>query len=118
MKSSNPAPVFPKGTLVRPAGPRVEAWRRASPEERQAWYERHAEDVRAGRDTWHDSGGESRLAPTDAYFTVTPEMTLTVVRGRVAAPLGYGKAKDCCAVFCPDNGETLFIRRRNLTDRW
>jgi hypothetical protein len=45
-------------------------------------------------------------------------MTLTVVRGRATAPLGYGSQKGCALVFCPDNGETLFVPRRGLTGKW
>ena len=45
-------------------------------------------------------------------------MTLTVIRGRVAAPAGYGNVKDCALVFCPDNGQTLFASRRVLTGKW
>lgn len=118
MKSNRaPAPTFYKNDLVRPTSP-TNAWRRMTPEEKHAWYERFYEDCRAGRDTPFDSAGESRLAPSDTYFTLTPEMTLTVVRGRVSAPCGYGSAKDCALVFCPDNGETLYVHRRALTDKW
>ena len=45
-------------------------------------------------------------------------MTLTVIRGKASAPLGYGKVKDCALVFCPDNGQTLFASRRELTGSW
>lgn len=117
MQLKTPAPTFYKNDLVRPTNP-TRAWRRMNHEERQAWYERFYEDCRAGRDVPYDSAGESRLAPNDSYFTLTPEMTLTVVRGRASAPCGYGSVKDCALVFCPDNGETLYVPRRSLTDRW
>jgi len=117
MRVKTPAPVFYKGDLVRPTNS-IHAWRRMTPEENRSWYEKFYEDCRNGKDTWHDSAGESRLAPCDSYFTLTPEMTLTVVRGKASAPHGYGTTKDCALVFCPDNGETLFVRRRELTGRW
>jgi hypothetical protein len=110
-------PTFYKGDLVRPVGP-IQAWRRMRPEENQAWYARFHEDCRNGKDVWHDSAGEPRLAPCDTFFTLTPEMTLTVVRGRASAPCGYGSQKGCALVFCPDNGETLFVPRRGLTGKW
>lgn len=116
MKSSQ-VPAFPKGTLVRPKSTII-AWRQCTPEERQAWYDRHHADVRAGRDTWHDDAGESRLAPKDIFLKLTPEMTLTVLRGRVSAPLAYGKSPGACQVFCPDNGQTLYVDRGELIDRW
>ena len=117
MRVKTPAPTFYKGDLVRPTG-KVTAWRRMTPEENHAWYERFYEDCRAGRDVPFDSAGESKLAPCDTYFTLTPEMTLTVVRGRASAPCGYSSVKDCALVFCPDNGQTLYVSRHTLTGRW
>ena len=117
MRFHTPAPVFYKGDLVRPVNT-IHGWRRMNAEENRSWYEKFHEDCRNGKDVWHDSAGESRLAPCDTYFTLTPEMTLTVVRGKASAPLGFGKVKDCALVFCPDNGETLFASRRELTGRW
>lgn len=119
MKSTrSPAPSFSKGELVRVRAAGQAGWRRSSPEERQAWYDRLAEDCRAGRDVPYDSGGESKLAPNDTYFNLKPDDTLIVTRGRVSAPHGWGTAKDCCEVFCPSNGETLFVSRHALTNRW
>lgn len=108
---------FYKGDLVRPVRP-AHGWRRATPEETEAWYDRFHAECRAGRDVWHDSAGEARLAPRDTYFTLTPEMTLTVVRGKASAPVGYGNVTGCALVFCPDNGQTLFTYRSELTNRW
>jgi len=110
---------FYKGDLVKSAsGYPIEAWRRASSEERNAWYARLHEDCQAGRDVPYDSGGESKLAPSDTHFSIPGDVVLTVVRGRVNAPLGYSSSKDCCQVFCPSNGETLFVKRMALTNRW
>ena len=113
----SPAPVFYKGDLVRPVR-EINGWRRMNADETSLWYAKFHEDCRNGKDTWHDDGGESRLSPCDAYFTLTPEMTLTVIRGRASAPAGYGKMRDCALVFCPDNGQTLFASRRVLTSKW
>ena len=117
MRFHTPAPVFYKGDLVKPIA-NIHGWRRISPEEQRDWYEKFHEDCRNGKDVWHDSAGESRLAPSDTYFTLTPEMTLTVVRGKASAPLGYSNVKGCTLVFCPDNGQTLFVSRHDLTERW
>lgn len=110
-------PAFRKGDLVRPIAPTV-GWRRSSAEERQAWYDKLHEDCRAGRDVPYDSGGESKLAPQDTSFTLMPQMTLIVLRGRATAPSGYSTMKNCCQVLCPDNGETLFVPRTRLTQTW
>lgn len=117
MRVKTPAPTFYKGDLVKPIAT-IHGWRRMNMEEKSTWYEKFHEDCRAGLDTWHDSAGESRLSPCDSYFTLTPEMTLTVVRGKASAPLGYGTTRDCALVFCPDNGQTLFVSRRELTGKW
>jgi hypothetical protein len=117
MRVKTPAPTFYKGDLVRPVQV-THGWRRMNAEENRSWYEKFHEDCRNGKDTWHDSAGESRLAPSDTFFTLTPEMTLTVLRGRASAPVGYGTMTDCALVFCPDNGQTLFVSRHNLTGRW
>ena len=117
MQVKTPVPTFYKGDLVKPRAP-TQAWRRINPEEQKAWYDRLYEDCRAGRDVPFDSGGESKLAPCDTYYTLTPEMVLTVVRGKARAPLGYGSAKDCALVFCPDNGQTLYVSRQALVNKW
>lgn len=117
MQVKTPVPTFYKGDLVKPHGI-CRAWRRINPEEQRAWYDRLYEDCRADRDVPYDDAGESKLAPSDTYYTLNPEMVLTVVRGKARAPLGYGSVKDCCLVFCPDNGEALYVERHELTDRW
>ena len=119
MKSTSTAvPTFYKGDLVRSVSGPIQGWRRANGEETRAWYEKFHEDCRAGRDVPYDSGGESRLAPSDTYFSVPADAVMTIVRGRVSAPHGYYTSKDCCQVFCPSNGETLFVKRAALTSKW
>jgi hypothetical protein len=110
-------PSLKKGQLVRPMG-RVNAWRRATGEETEAWHAKHREEVKAGRAYPYDSAGEPVLAPQDAGFLLDETMILTVVRARVSAPSGYTKLKECCQVFCPDNGQTLYVRRIWLTTGW
>jgi hypothetical protein len=118
MKSKVPAPSFSKGDLVKPVRDCITAWRRLTPEERNTWYEKFHADCREGKELPFDSAGEPRLAPQDTYFSLSAEDVLTVVRARVAAPAGYGTIKDCCQVFCPSNGETLYVSRRALINRW
>ena len=119
MKSNAQVPTFYKGDLVRSAsGKPVQAWRRANGQETRAWYEKHAEDCRAGLCFPYDSGGEPQLAPNDTYFSIPADVVMTVVRGRASAPHGYYTSKDCCQVFCPSNGETLFVKRAALTSKW
>ena len=110
-------PRLKKGQLVR-VRQGVTGTRATTTAERNAWYEKFHEDCRAGRDVPYDSGGESKLAPSDTYFTIPGDAVLTIVRGRASAPHGYYTSKDCCQVFCPSNGETLFVKRAALTSRW
>ena len=113
-------PAFRKGDLVKPLGGvgGVLGWRKATHEEREAWYAKHREEVRAGRAQPYDDAGESVLAPPDTQVMIPADAVLTVVRGRVNAQSGYHKIKDCCQVFCPQNGETLYIRRWTVTRDW
>jgi hypothetical protein len=93
---------------------RPTAWRRLSGEERQAWYEKFHADCRAGLDVWHDSAGESRLAPQDTDITLDPSGVWTVVRARVNAPWGYGSVKGCAEVIDSKTGEKFYINRKHL----
>jgi len=114
-----PVPKFRKGDLVRAKpGWVIFGWRRSTPEERKAWYSQLAEDVQAGRDVPYDSAGEPKLAPQDTHFKIPPDVVMTVLRGQVRAPHGYGTAMECCQVFCPSNGETLYLKRNELVGEW
>lgn len=118
MQVKTPAPTFYKGDLVRPVR-EIRGWRRMNADETSLWYANFHEDCRNGKDTWHDDGGESRLPPCNTHFTLTPEMTLTVIRGRASASAHRcGGMSDCALVFCPDNGQTLFASRRMLISKW
>lgn len=120
----NPTPDgFRKGDILRPArqgtagflpNPLDLGWRRLTPEERAAWYERHYADVKAGRDSPFDSAGESRLAPQDAYVPLREDRTYEVIRGRVEAPEGYGTSKGCCEVVDMLDGTRFFCKRKAM----
>ena len=92
MRSDTTAPEVTvyKGQLVTVTDAAKAGWRRLTAAERSAWYEHFHAECRAGRDVWHDSAGESRLAPQDTSVEVTPGKTYQVLRGRVNAPSGYG----------------------------
>jgi hypothetical protein len=115
---SNTIPSFSKGDLVKPRGPGVNAWRRLTHEERNAWYAEFYRLCREGKEVPFDSGGESRLAPNDTYIRLSTDTVLTVVRARVSAPEGYGSRKGCCQVFDPTSGQTLYVYRGSLTTTW
>lgn len=113
MKSNRPVPTFYKGDLVRPVGT-AHAWRRATAEEQGRWYTAMKEN----RENPLGDDGEFRLAPREIAYTLRPDNILTVVRGRARPTYGYHSVSDCCEVFCPDNGQTLFVKRDELTNRW
>jgi len=71
-------PKLKKGQLVR-VRQGASGTRSTTSAERNAWYEKFHADCRAGRDVWHDSAGESRLAPsrTDTDFSVGKILTVT-----------------------------------------
>lgn len=82
MVSENPGvcivPKLKKGQLVR-VRQGASGTRSTTSAERNAWYVKFHADCRAGRDVWHDSAGESRLAPsqTDTDFSVGKILTVT-----------------------------------------
>ncbi len=115
---SNTIPSFSKGDLVKPRGEGVNAWRRLTMDERNAWYAEFFKLCREGKEVPYDSGGESRLAPNDTYTRLSPDVVLTVVRGRVAAPSGYGTRSGCCEVFDPTTGQNLYVFRGSLPTTW
>jgi hypothetical protein len=108
---------FYKGDLVRFNTNQPSAWRRATHEERQAWYDRLREDCQAGRDVPYDSGGESKLAPQDHWLRFTDPLgtKLIVNRSRVNAPCGYGSQPHCLEVTDPASGQTFFVRKGQVT---
>ena len=108
---------FSKGSLVKFSTDHPDAWRRTTGEERQAWYERLAEDCKAGRDVPYDSGGESKLAPNDTWlrFEEPRSVTLIVNRGRVRAPCGWGVRPHCLEVTDPATGQTFFVSKKQVT---
>ncbi len=110
-------PSFKKGDYVKTVKP-TSGWRRMTQEENNAWYDKFHSDCREGRDVWHDSAGEPRLAPQDTYFNLAQDTVMKVLRARVNAPCGYSSMKGCCQVFNPATGETMYVTRRSLTNSW
>lgn len=114
-------PSFQKGQLVRAVKPSnfrnwdFSGWRRASSEETHAWYEKFHEDCRNGRDVWHDSAGESKLAPSDTYVELVEGRIYQVLRGRVSAPCGYRKVSGAVELLCTHTGERFYTYRNCIT---
>ena len=116
MRSDTTAPEVTvyKGQLVTVTDAAKSGWRRLTGDERQAWYDWFHAECRAGREVWHDSAGESRLAPLDMSVQVTPGKTYQVLRGRVNAPSGYGSVKGCVQLLDTETGTEFYIRRRAI----
>jgi hypothetical protein len=83
-------PKLKKGQLVR-VRQGVSGSRATTAAERNAWYEKFHADCRAGRDVWHDSAGESRLAPDTAETSFSVGKCLTVTAA-VASYRRIGKS--------------------------
>jgi hypothetical protein len=85
--------------------------------ERNAWYEKFHADCRAGREVWHDSAGESRLAPsgTSTDFSVGKCLTVTA---SVASPkrigLHFGGSGKYCMVLDTVTGQEWLVSKRFL----
>ncbi len=111
-------PKLKKGQLVR-VRQGVVGIRATTGAERDAWYEKFHADCRAGRDVWHDSAGESRLAPdtTETSFSVGKCLTVTAA---VASYRRIGKSwwrspmGGLCQVMDTVTGQEWILAKRYL----
>jgi len=79
------------------------------------WYERHRADVRAGRDTWHNDAGESRLCPLSGRVTIKAGMAYRVLRARCRASSGYGNPTPGLAqILDLETGYEVYVKRTLL----
>lgn len=109
-------PQLKKGQLVR-VRQGVSGTRATTSAERNAWYEKFHADCRAGLDVWHDSAGESRLAPsaTSTDFSVGKCLTVTA---SVASPkrigMHFGGRGRYCMVLDTVTGQEWMVAKRYL----
>ena len=109
-------PQLKKGGLVR-VRQGVTGSRATTAAERNAWYEKFHADCRAGRDVWHDSAGEPRLAPsqTDTDFSVGKCLTVTAAS---ASPkrigMHFGGRGRYCMVLDTVTGQEWMVAKRYL----
>jgi len=109
-------PQLKKGQLVR-VRQGVSGTRATTSAERNAWYEKFHADCRAGLDVWHDSAGESRLAPsaTSTDFSVGKCLTVTA---SVASPKRVGMHRvgrgQYCMVLDTVTGQEWLVNKRYL----
>jgi hypothetical protein len=109
-------PKLKKGQLVR-VRQGVCGTRALTSAERNAWYEKFYEDCRAGRDVWHDSAGESRLAPsqTDTDFSVGKILTVTVASASPKRVGMYFSGRGrYCLVLDTVTGQEWMVAKRYL----
>jgi hypothetical protein len=109
-------PQFKKGQLVR-VRQGVSGTRATTSAERNAWYEKFHADCRAGREVWHDSAGESRLAPSATSTDFSVGKCLTVVAA-VASPkrigMYMGGRGQYCMVLDTVTGQEWLVSKRFL----
>ena len=109
-------PQLKKGQLVR-VRQGVSGTRATTSAERNAWYEKFHADCRAGRDVWHDSAGESRLAPSAASTDFSVGKCLTVTAS-VASPkrvgMTWGGRGQYCMVLDTVTGQEWLMNKRYL----
>lgn len=101
-----------KGDLVRlsPAAG-WSAFRNLTEDERQAWLLKFQEDVRQGRQLWHDDAGEPRLVPRSVVFEPTADRFYIVLRARVRAEWNYRLVSGLCELVDPETGVPFFVSR-------
>jgi hypothetical protein len=109
-------PQLKKGGLVR-VRQGVTGARATTSAERNAWYEKFHADCRAGLDVWHDSAGESRLAPsrTETDFSVGKILTVTAAS---ASPkrigMHFSGRGRYCMVLDTVTGQEWMVAKRYL----
>ena len=109
-------PQLKKGGLVR-VRQGVTGTRATTAAERNAWYEKFHADCRAGLDIWHDSAGESRLAPsrTETDFSVGKILTVTAAS---ASPkrigMHFSGRGRYCMVLDTVTGQEWLVNKRYL----
>lgn len=109
-------PQLKKGQLVR-VRQGVSGTRATTAAERNAWYAKFHEDCRAGRDVWHDSAGESRLAPsqTDTDFSVGKLLTVTAAKvSPKRVGMYFAGRGRYCMVLDTETGQEWMVAKRYL----
>ena len=122
MASENPGvcivPTLKKGQLVR-VRMGVCGTRALTSAERNAWYEKFHADCRAGRDVWHDSAGEPRLAPdtVEVSFSVGKCLTVTAAAAsyrRIGKSWWQTPRGGLCQVLDTVTGQEWLVSKRYL----
>jgi len=70
----------------------ISGYRHTTAEEQDEWREKLKEEIRSGREVWHDCAGEPRMAPRFYSVTVNKDIDYTVVRARCCPIIGYHKS--------------------------
>jgi hypothetical protein len=92
----------------------VDGFRNLSAEERELWITRHAEAVKAGRTTWHDSAGESVLAPYTKSVSFPLDGTFIVLKARTTGMRSHRKVTGLASIACPSTGTVGYVKRALL----
>ena len=92
----------------------VDGFRNLSAEERELWITRHTEAVKAGRTTWHDSAGESVLAPYTKSVSFPLNGTFIVLKARTTAMRSHRQTKGLASIACPSTGTVGYVKRALL----
>ncbi len=109
-------PKLKKGQLVRVRQGAV-GIRATTSAERNAWYQKFHADCRAGLDVWHDSAGESRLAPSqkDTDFSVGKILTVTAASASPKRVGMYFSGRGrYCMVLDTVTGQEWMVAKRYL----
>ena len=92
----------------------VDGFRNLSWEERELWSKRHTEAVKAGRATWHDSAGESVLAPFTQLVSFPLDGPCIVLQARTTGMRSHRKVPGLASIACPSTGIVGYVKRALL----
>ena len=111
-----------KGDLVRVKESEFDVWnqrpqgfRSTTQEERDQWRQQLSSDIDAGLTEWHDSAGESKLAPQSHWVDLNEGDAYLVLKARAHARVGWGAGiPKCVYLACPKTGEQFYMRREEV----
>lgn len=89
----------------------VRGFYKLTQDQRQEWYNRLHEDIKAGNDVGYDSAGESKLAPNEGGYRLMKGEIYYVVRARAQTTSNYRKVGGLTKILDTKTGREVYVKR-------